>query len=81
MVEATGTGASEVTDPNTIWIGIDLGTVNSCVSYCDTNNGNRFEMIPNQEGDETTPSSVYFKTFGEEPLVGKPAQNAAVIYN
>lgn len=31
MVSATGIQESI---PDNVWIGIDLGTVNSCVSYC-----------------------------------------------
>ena len=51
-------------------IGIDLGTTTSCVSYWD---GSKFNIIPNAEGDRTTPSVVAFTDAGE--LVGKSAKN------
>jgi molecular chaperone DnaK len=54
-------------------IGIDLGTSNSCFSYWD---GSKYNIIPNAEGDRTTPSIVAFTDSGE--LVGKSAKNQAV---
>ena len=55
-------------------IGIDLGTTNSCVAVMD---GNEPTVIPNQEGDRTTPSVVAF-TDGDETIVGAPARNQRV---
>ena len=55
-------------------IGIDLGTTNSCVAVMD---GNEPNVIPNQEGDRTTPSVVAFTDKGET-LVGAPARNQRV---
>lgn len=55
-------------------IGIDLGTTNSCVAVMD---GNEPTVIPNQEGDRTTPSVVAFNDKGET-LVGAPARNQRV---
>ncbi len=55
-------------------IGIDLGTTNSCVAVMD---GNEPTVIPNQEGDRTTPSVVAFTDKGET-LVGAPARNQRV---
>ena len=54
-------------------ISIDLGTGNSCMAYWD---GSKYNIIPNAEGDRTTPSIVAFTDSGE--LVGKSAKNQAV---
>jgi len=54
-------------------IGIDLGTTNSCVSVLE---GGEPKVIPNAEGNRTTPSVVAFK--GEEELVGETAKRQAV---
>ena len=54
-------------------IGIDLGTTNSCVSVLE---GGEPHVIPNPEGNRTTPSVVAFK--GEEELVGETAKRQAV---
>jgi molecular chaperone DnaK len=55
-------------------IGIDLGTTNSCVAVME---GSQPVVIPNAEGQRTTPSIVAF-TDGGEQLVGQPAKNQAV---
>ncbi|NLZ68085.1 MAG: molecular chaperone DnaK [Spirochaetales bacterium] len=55
-------------------IGIDLGTTNSCVSVMD---GKDPIVIPNSEGDRTTPSIVGYKTDSER-VVGKPAKNQMI---
>ena len=54
-------------------IGIDLGTTNSCVAVLE---GGEPKVIPNAEGNRTTPSVVAFK--GEEELVGETAKRQAV---
>lgn len=54
-------------------IGIDLGTTNSCVAVLE---GGEPKVIPNPEGNRTTPSVVAFK--GEEELVGEVAKRQAV---
>lgn len=55
-------------------IGIDLGTTNSVVAVME---GNEPTVIPNQEGDRTTPSVIAFTDKGEI-LVGAPARNQRV---
>ena len=55
-------------------IGIDLGTTNSCVAVLE---GGEPKVIPNSEGNRTTPSVVAFKK-GEE-LVGETAKRQAVV--
>ena len=55
-------------------IGIDLGTTNSCVAVLE---GGRPVVIPNAEGQRTTPSVVAFTKSGER-LVGDPAKRQAV---
>jgi len=55
-------------------IGIDLGTTNSVVAVME---GGTPVVIPNQEGDRTTPSVVAFTEKGEI-LVGKVAKRQAV---
>jgi molecular chaperone DnaK len=55
-------------------IGIDLGTTNSVVSVMEAGQP---VVIPNQEGDRTTPSVVAFTEKGEI-LVGKVAKRQAI---
>ena len=54
------------------WLGIDLGTTNSCLGVY---RFNRAEIIPNQSGNRTTPSQVAFTD--EDRLVGDAAKNQA----
>lgn len=56
-------------------IGIDLGTTNSCVA---TMEGGRATIIPNSEGERTTPSVIAFTKEGER-LVGSVACRQAAI--
>ena len=53
--------------------GIDLGTTNSCVAVLE---GGEAKVIPNAEGNRTTPSVVAFK--GDDDLVGETAKRQAV---
>jgi len=55
-------------------IGIDLGTTNSVVAVME---GGQPTVIPNQEGNRTTPSVVAF-TKGGERLVGQVAKRQAI---
>ena len=55
-------------------IGIDLGTTNSCVAVME---GGEAVVIPNAEGNRTTPSVVAFSKNGER-LVGQIAKRQAV---
>ena len=48
-------------------IGIDLGTTNSCVAVLE---GGEPTVIPNSEGERTTPSVVAFDKRSGERLVG-----------
>lgn len=54
-------------------IGIDLGTTNSCVAILE---GDNRKVIPNSEGDNTTPSVVAYTA--DERLVGSPAKRQMV---
>ncbi len=55
-------------------IGIDLGTTYSAVAYL--NKYGQVEIIPNREGERTTPSVVMFDE--EMPIVGSVAKRSAV---
>jgi molecular chaperone DnaK len=54
-------------------IGIDLGTTNSCVAVLE---GGEPKVIPNPEGNRTTPSVVAFKN--GERQVGEVAKRQAI---
>lgn len=54
-------------------LGIDLGTTNSCMAVME---GGEATVIPNSEGNRTTPSVVAIK--GNERLVGTAAKRQAV---
>ena len=55
-------------------IGIDLGTSNSCMAVMEAGEP---KVIPNSEGNRTTPSIVAFSKNGER-LVGQSAKRQAV---
>ena len=56
---------------NTATIGIDFGTTTSSMAWVDPGTG-KAEMLKNAEGEEKTPSVVYFGA--ELMLVGTPAE-------
>ena len=51
-------------------LGIDFGTTNTCVSYY---NGDEYRVLPNNLGNYTTPSCIYFDPTSPEILYGEPA--------
>ena len=53
-------------------IGIDLGTTFCCMAYIDESGTPK--IIPNAEGELTTPSVIYFD--GQKAMVGKKANEA-----
>ncbi|MGE3279011.1 MAG: molecular chaperone DnaK [Candidatus Altimarinota bacterium] len=55
-------------------IGIDLGTTNSCIAFME---GGEPKVIPNVEGERTTPSVVAIRD--KQRLVGKTAKNQAIV--
>lgn len=57
-------------------LGIDLGTTYSCVAYI--NEYGQAEVIPNAEGERTTPSVVWFD--GKRAVVGQEAKTMANIH-
>lgn len=58
--------------------GIDLGTTYSAIAHI--NDFGQPEVIRNSEGEETTPSVVYFESESNY-VVGKEAKNGAVVYH
>ncbi|RMF21857.1 MAG: molecular chaperone DnaK [Cyanobacteria bacterium J083] len=56
-------------------VGIDLGTTNSCIAVME---GGKPTVIPNAEGQRTTPSVVAY-TKNKEKLVGQIAKRQAVM--
>src|SRR5919112_645859 len=59
------------------FVGIDLGTTNSVVAH--RNAYGRPEVIPNREGQNVTPSVIYFGT--DPPAVGQEAKEWARLGN
>ncbi|MFF7251069.1 molecular chaperone DnaK [Embleya sp. NPDC008237] len=56
-------------------MGIDLGTTNSVIAVWE---GGEPSVVPNSEGNRTTPSVVAFTDTGER-LVGQPARRQAIL--
>ena len=57
--------------------GIDLGTTYSCIAYVDEHG--KATVVPNAEGQLTTPSVVYFES-ADNVVVGNTAKEVAVIH-
>jgi molecular chaperone DnaK len=57
-------------------LAIDLGTTFSAIAY--VNDYGKPEIIPNREGDRTTPSVIFFEDEGVS-VVGKVARNQAIV--
>lgn len=64
----------EIKMSKNVCIGVDLGTTNSAVSVFE---GGTYKIIPNSEGNNTTPSVVAFMDNGEI-IVGESAKRQAV---
>lgn len=56
-------------------VGIDLGTTNSAIAY--VNEKGTAEIIPNREGQRTTPSVILFEE--EVPVVGESALGNSIV--
>jgi molecular chaperone DnaK (HSP70) len=56
--------------------GIDLGTTNSCIAHVDQ--AGQAVIIPNSEGEMTTPSVVQFES--NTRIIGREARRYAVLY-
>ncbi len=56
--------------------GIDLGTTYSCIAY--VNDVGKAEVVPNSDGDLTTPSVVYFES-SQSVVVGKTAKDELAV--
>lgn len=56
-------------------LGIDLGTTNSAAAYINSNG--IAEIIPNRDGQRTTPSVILFED--SNPIVGESAKDNAVL--
>jgi molecular chaperone DnaK len=61
-----------------IVLGIDLGTTNSCMAVVDPATG-QARVVPNREGERTTPSVVGFDSSGRV-TVGSAARRQAVLH-
>lgn len=57
--------------------GIDLGTTYSCIAHMDSNG--RPVISKNADGDDTTPSVVFFES-ASNVIVGKQAKNSAKLH-
>ena len=53
-------------------LGVDFGTVNSCVSWF--GNG-KIKVIPNENGEMTSASAIYFDPYSSDILYGNIAKN------
>ena len=58
-------------------VGIDLGTTYSCVAYLNDNGG--LEVVKNMDGNNTTPSVVFFDPDGKTVVVGEQARAGAIM--
>ena len=56
-------------------LGIDLGTTNSAAAIV---TGGKPEVLPNKEGNRTTPSVIAISVDNKEEMVGMTAKNQMV---
>ena len=57
-----------------IILGIDFGTTYSCISYFNKTL-NKFEVVPNDQSQYTSPTMIFFDKFSDQILFGSSASS------